>query len=189
MDRRREDRVKWRETFPPIIIRIEFNLVTRISFYFQRDSLILEPTLIDNCVSKGKSEHFDCRNHIRVIQSIGDGDRLYICGTNAHNPKDWVVHANLTHLSRNTFVPGIGLGIAKCPYDPTDNSTAIWVEKGNPGDLPGLYSGTNAEFTKADTVIFRTDLYNLTTGRKEFTFKRTLKYDSKWLDKPNLPHM
>lgn len=44
------------------------------------------------------------------------------------------------------------------------------------------YSGTNAEFTKADTVIFRTDLYNMTTGRKEFNFKRTLKYDSKWLD-------
>nr|XP_022905732.1 semaphorin-2A [Onthophagus taurus] len=77
------------------------------------------------------------------------------------------------------------MGIAKCPYDPTDNSTAVWVENGNPGDLPGLYSGTNAEFTKADTVIFRTDLHNLTTGRKEFTFKRTLKYDSKWLDKPN----
>lgn len=74
------------------------------------------------------------------------------------------------------------MGIAKCPYDPADNSTAVWVEKGNPGDLPGLYSGTNAEFTKADTVIFRTDLYNLTTGRKEFSFKRTLKYDSKWLD-------
>lgn len=90
--------------------------------------------------------------------------------------------ANLTHLSRNTFVPGIGMGIAKCPYDPADNSTAVWVERGNPGDLPGLYSGTNAEFTKADTVIFRTDLHNLTTGRKEFSFKRTLKYDSKWLD-------
>lgn len=44
------------------------------------------------------------------------------------------------------------------------------------------YSGTNAEFTKADTVIFRTDLYNMTTGRKDFNFKRTLKYDSKWLD-------
>lgn len=74
------------------------------------------------------------------------------------------------------------MGIAKCPYDPADNSTAVWVEKGNPGDLPALYSGTNAEFTKADTVIFRTDLYNLTTGRKAFSFKRTLKYDSKWLD-------
>lgn len=44
------------------------------------------------------------------------------------------------------------------------------------------YSGTNAEFTKADTVIFRTDIFNMTTGRKEYNFKRTLKYDSKWLD-------
>lgn len=90
--------------------------------------------------------------------------------------------SNLTHLPRHEFVPGVGMGIAKCPYDPADNSTAVWVEKGNPGDLPALYSGTNAEFTKADTVIFRTDLYNLTTGRRAFSFKRTLKYDSKWLD-------
>lgn len=92
------------------------------------------------------------------------------------------LQSNLTHLPRHEFVPGVGMGIAKCPYDPADNSTAVWVEKGNPGDLPALYSGTNAEFTKADTVIFRTDLYNLTTGRKAFSFKRTLKYDSKWLD-------
>jgi hypothetical protein len=90
--------------------------------------------------------------------------------------------SNLTHLPRHEYVPGIGMGVAKCPYDPADNSTALWVEKGNPGSLPALYSGTNAEFTKADTVIFRTDLHNLTTGRREFSFKRTLKYDSKWLD-------
>lgn len=90
--------------------------------------------------------------------------------------------ANLTHLGRNEYVPGVGMGIAKCPFDPSDNSTAVWVERGNPGDLPALYSGTNAEFTKADAVIFRTDLYNYTTGRREYTFKRTLKYDSKWLD-------
>lgn len=35
---------------------------------------------------------------------------------------------------------GIGQGIAKCPYDPLDNSTAIYVEDGNPGGLPGLVS-------------------------------------------------
>lgn len=93
-----------------------------------------------------------------------------------------IFQSNLTHLPRFEFVPGVGLGIAKCPYDPEDNSTAVWVEKGNPGDLPALYSGTNAEFTKADTVIFRTDLYNMSTGRKEFSFRRTLKYDSKWLE-------
>ncbi|XP_015438245.1 PREDICTED: semaphorin-2A [Dufourea novaeangliae] len=151
----------------------------------ERDAMTLEPSNVANCVSKGKSEHFDCRNHIRVIQPMGDGNRLYMCGTNAHSPKDWVIYSNLTHLSRHEYVPGVGMGIAKCPYDPADNSTAVWVEKGNPGDLPALYSGTNAEFTKADTVIFRTDLYNLTSRRKEFSFKRTLKYDSKWLDKPN----
>jgi len=93
-----------------------------------------------------------------------------------------VLQSNLTHLGRNEYVPGVGMGIAKCPFDPSDNSTAVWVERGNPGDLPALYSGTNAEFTKADAVIFRTDLYNYTTGRREYSFKRTLKYDSKWLD-------
>ncbi|KAF4526525.1 hypothetical protein B566_EDAN005892 [Ephemera danica] len=142
----------------------------------------MEPSNVANCVSKGKSELFDCRNHVRVIQPMGDGGRIYVCGTNAHSPKDWVIYSNLTHLPRNEYVPGVGLGIAKCPYDPSDNSTAVWVERGNPGELPGLYSGTNAEFTKADTVIFRTDLHNLTTGRREYSFKRTLKYDSKWLD-------
>ncbi|KAL5285645.1 Sema-2a.2 family protein [Megaselia abdita] len=153
----------------------------------ERDVKILEPTGSDilSCVSKGKREIFDCRNHIRVIQPMENGRRLYICGTNAHNPKDYVLYANLTDLPRNTYVPGIGLGIGKCPYDPLDNSTAIYVEKGNPDDLPALYSGTNAEFTKADSVIFRPDLYNSTTMRMTHRFKRTLKYDSKWLDKPN----
>ena len=149
------------------------------------DSLLLEPSNVANCVSKGKSEKYDCRNHVRVIQPIGDGERLYVCGTNAHNPRDQVVYANLTSLGRHEYVPGIGNGIAKCPFDPEDNSTAVWVESGNPGGLPALYSGTNAEFTKADTVIFRTDLFDLGSGRREYSFKRTIKYDSHMLDKPD----
>lgn len=165
------------------VYKLNLNNITLSSC--DRDSLSLEPSNVANCVSKGKSVHFDCRNHIRVIQPMGDGSRLYICGTNAHSPKDWVIYSNLTNLARHEYVPGVGIGIAKCPFDPDDSSTAVWVEKGNPGELPGLYSGTNAEFTKADTVIFRTDLYNLTTGRREYSFKRTLKYDSKWLDNPN----
>ena len=88
-------------------------------------------------------------------------------------------------MARNEFYPGIGDGIAKCPFDPEDNSTAIWVKSGNPGDHPTLYSGTNAEFTKADTVIFRGDIFDENSGRREFTFKRTIKYDSHMLDKPD----
>lgn len=41
------------------------------------------------------SQHFDCRNHIRVIQPMGDGNRLYMCGTNAHSPKDWVIYVSI----------------------------------------------------------------------------------------------
>ncbi|XP_017493333.1 PREDICTED: semaphorin-2A-like isoform X2 [Rhagoletis zephyria] len=71
---------------------------------------------------------------------MDSGARLYVCGTNAHNPKDYVINANLTHLPRSEYVPGIGLGIGKCPYDPADNSTAVYVEKGNPFGLPALVS-------------------------------------------------
>ena len=150
----------------------------------ERDSMPFPPTNADKCVSKGKTEHFDCRNHIRVIQPI-DSDRIYVCGTNAHAPKDHVVYRNLTHLARHEFFPGVGDGVAKCPFDPEDNSTAIWVTSGNPGGHPALYSGTNAEFTKADTVIFRGDIFEVKTGRREYSFKRTIKYDSHMLDKPD----
>lgn len=36
-------------------------------------------------------QHYDCRNHVRVIQPI-EGNKLYVCGTNAHAPRDWVLH-------------------------------------------------------------------------------------------------
>lgn len=164
---------------------IKVNLANVSATNCDTDTLLFEPTNVGSCVSKGKSEHYDCRNHIRVIQSIGNGERLYVCGTNAHNPIDRILYANLTGLARHDRVPGIGNGIAKCPFDPEDNSTAVWVEHGNPGDLPALYSGTNAEFTKADSVIFRTDLLNPITGAREYNYKRTIKYDSHMLDKPD----
>ncbi|CAG9091882.1 unnamed protein product [Plutella xylostella] len=163
----------------------KINMTDISQSHCERDALVLEAGNVARCVSKGKSEPFECRNHVRVLQPLGDGQRLYVCGTNAHSPKDWVVYLNLTHLPRHEYIHGIGLGVAKCPYDPADNSTAVWVRDGNPGGLPALYAGTNAEFTKADPVIFRNDLFNSRTGLKEYSFKRTLKYDSKWLDKTN----
>ncbi|XP_061705918.1 semaphorin-2A-like [Cydia pomonella] len=163
----------------------KLNMTDISQSHCERDAMVLEANSVARCVSRGKTEPFECRNHIRVLQPLGDGERLYVCGTNAHNPKDWVVYLNLTHLSRHEYVPGVGLGVAKCPYDPADNSTAVWVHRGNPGGLATLYAGTNAEFTKADPVIFRNDLFDFRTGQKKYSFKRTLKYDSKWLDKTN----
>ncbi len=149
-----------------------------------KDAMVFEADNVNGCASKGKSEDFECRNHIRVVQKI-DENRLYICGTNAHSPKDFVIYNNLTHLARHEFYAGVGNGIAKCPFDPEDNSTAIWVKNGNPGGHPALYSGTNAEFTKADAVIFRGDIFDQASGRREYSFKRTIKYDSHMLDKPD----
>lgn len=38
----------------------------------------------------------ECRNHIRVIQPMNfNGQKLYVCGTNAHNPKDFVINVSI----------------------------------------------------------------------------------------------
>ncbi|XP_055338493.1 semaphorin-2A-like [Paramacrobiotus metropolitanus] len=131
----------------------------------------------------GKSKHFHCQNHIRVIQPLAKGQYLYVCGTNAYRPKDWIAHSgNLTEVQGISF-PGIGDGIAKCPFDPEDNSTAVWVEHGNPGNYPALYSGTVADVSRADHLIFRSDLYD-SRSTLAHSYLRSIEYDTKWLDTP-----
>lgn len=105
------------------------------------------------------------------------GDRLYICGTNAFNPRHYVIQSSNLNVSSDSTTT-----LGQCPYDPDDNSTAVYVERGNPSDAPALYTGTTLDFAKTDSLIFRTELYNQTTGVKIHEAKRTTKYDSKLLD-------
>lgn len=49
-------------------------------------------------------QFYDCRNHVRVIQPMGDGSRLYVCGTNAHNPKDWVINVSPFDLNLSCLI-------------------------------------------------------------------------------------
>lgn len=117
---------------------------------------------------------------------MGKGsDKLYVCGTNAYNPRDYLLTgSNLSVASEP--LQGVGSNAqAECPFDPDDNSTAVWVERGNPSDLPALYSGTVTEMSKADAIIFRSELYSPASSQKVHEAKRTAKYDTKWLDKPN----
>ena len=99
---------------------------------------LVKPRNVAKCVSRGESKEFDCRKNVWMIIPIGNGERLYLCGTNAYNPPVQVVSANLTSLGRHQYVPGIWNEITKCPFDPEDNSTAVWVESRNPGKLPAL---------------------------------------------------
>lgn len=130
-----------------------------------------------------RAQNFECRNHVKVIQPLNKaGDRLYVCGTNAYNPRDYLIYSsNLTVSSDNIYAIGANAQ-AECPFDPEDNSTAVFVERGNPSDAPALYTGTTSDSQRTDPLIFRTELYNRTSGQKIHEAKRTTKYDSKWLD-------
>jgi len=62
---------------------------------------------------------FDCKNHVRVIQSMQQGDRLYVCGTNAHNPKDYVIYVSIQQLHSFMCVyPG-----SRTSFCSSDNAT------------------------------------------------------------------
>lgn len=114
------------------------------------------------------------------------GSKLYICGTNAYNPRDYMLHTNNLTINSDNSMFGAGAGFgnaqAECPFDPEDNSTALWVEHGNPHDIPALYTGTVTDFNKADPIIFRFELYNQSNGQKVQDAKRTSRFDSKALD-------
>ena len=49
-------------------VHISVNLANVSKTSCDYDSLTLEPSNSAQCVSKGKSENYDCRNHVRVIQ-------------------------------------------------------------------------------------------------------------------------
>ncbi|XP_014662821.1 PREDICTED: semaphorin-2A-like [Priapulus caudatus] len=116
-------------------------------------------------------------NHIAVIQKTGQG-KLYVCGTNSFKPKDWLFEPDLRKYSP---YPPAGSGVAKCPFNPNDPSTAVWIEKGNPSDIPSLYSGTQAHFS-SDPLIYRPSLFNDDLPLHDFI--RTSPSDSKWLNQP-----
>uniref|UniRef100_A0A3B4CZ96 Sema domain-containing protein n=1 Tax=Pygocentrus nattereri TaxID=42514 RepID=A0A3B4CZ96_PYGNA len=111
------------------------------------------------CFSRGKSEE-ECQNYIRVL--LVNGDRLFTCGTNAFTP----ICTNRT-VSRTHWISGM----ARCPYNPLHNSTALITSSGE------LYAATAMDFSGRDPAIYRS-LGGLPP-------LRTAQYNSKWLNEPN----
>ncbi|KAF7655613.1 hypothetical protein LDENG_00053850 [Lucifuga dentata] len=116
-----------------------------------------------SCQSKGKSEE-ECQNYIRVL--LISGRRLFTCGTNAFTPI--CMTRQISNISR---VVNTVNGVARCPYDPRHNSTAMVTEKGE------LYAATVIDFSGRDPVIYRS-LGNMPP-------LRTAQYNSKWLNEPH----
>ncbi|XP_043852455.1 semaphorin-5B isoform X2 [Dromiciops gliroides] len=116
-----------------------------------------------SCQSKGKTEE-ECQNYVRVL--IVSGRKVFTCGTNAFSPVCSSRQAG--NLSRT--IEKIN-GVARCPYDPRHNSTAVISEQGE------LYAATVIDFSGRDPAIYR----SLGSGPP----LRTAQYNSKWLNEPN----
>lgn len=115
------------------------------------------------CQDKGQSDD-DCRNYIKVL--LSDGRRLFSCGTNAFSPQcSWrevnILYFYLTfitkiHINFKTFqMDNINnvlewvIGVAKCPYNPKANITALMTMTGH------YYVGTPTDFSGSDPAIYR----------------------------------
>ncbi|XP_032193673.1 semaphorin-5A isoform X3 [Mustela erminea] len=115
------------------------------------------------CYSKGKSKE-ECQNYIRVL--LVGGDRLFTCGTNAFTP----VCTNRS-LNNLTEIHDQISGMARCPYSPQHNSTALLTAGGE------LYAATAMDFPGRDPAIYR--------SLGILPPLRTAQYNSKWLNEPN----
>uniref|UniRef100_A0A673H1N0 Semaphorin-2A n=1 Tax=Sinocyclocheilus rhinocerous TaxID=307959 RepID=A0A673H1N0_9TELE len=116
-----------------------------------------------SCQSKGKTED-ECQNYVRVL--LLNGSRLFTCGTNAFMPM--CTTRPVTDIS--SVLESIG-GVARCPYDPRHNSTAMITESGE------VYAATVTDFSSRDPIIYRS-LGNMPP-------LRTAQYNSKWLNEPH----
>ncbi|XP_066543517.1 semaphorin-5B [Amia ocellicauda] len=116
-----------------------------------------------SCQSKGKTE-VECQNYIRVL--LINAKKVFTCGTNAFLPV--CTTRQVGNMSR--VIDKVN-GVARCPYDPRHNSTAVVTARGE------LYAATVIDFSGRDPVIYRS-LGNMPP-------LRTAQYNSKWLNEPN----
>ncbi|XP_033957429.1 semaphorin-5B-like [Pseudochaenichthys georgianus] len=116
-----------------------------------------------SCQSKGKSEE-ECQNYVRVL--LISGMTLFTCGTNAFTPVCMTRQVGNVSVVLDTVN-----GVARCPYDPRHNSTAMVTERGE------LYAATVIDFSGRDPVIYRS-LGNMPP-------LRSAQYNSKWLNEPH----
>ncbi|KTF81039.1 hypothetical protein cypCar_00011533 [Cyprinus carpio] len=106
----------------------------------------------------------ECQNYIRVL--LVNKTEVITCGTNAFQPLCITREAgNMSRVLERVN------GVARCPYDPRHNSTAVVTESGE------LYAATVIDFSGRDPVIYRS-----LGGMPPL---RTAQYNSKWLNEPH----
>ncbi|MEQ2202877.1 Semaphorin-5B [Xenoophorus captivus] len=111
-----------------------------------------------------RAHKMECQNYIRVL--LVNKTEVMTCGTNAFQPL--CITREVGNMSR--VLERVN-GVARCPYDPRHNSTAVVTESGE------LYAATVIDFSGRDPVIYRS-----LGGMPPL---RTAQYNSKWLNEPH----
>uniref|UniRef100_A0A8B9LWG3 Semaphorin-2A n=1 Tax=Astyanax mexicanus TaxID=7994 RepID=A0A8B9LWG3_ASTMX len=116
---------------------------------------------LEYCTNTVLPLQVECQNYIRVL--LVNKTEVMTCGTNAFQPLCITREVNTSNDGRVN-------GVARCPYDPRHNSTAVVTESGE------LYAATVIDFSGRDPVIYRS-----LGGMPPL---RTAQYNSKWLNEP-----
>ncbi|KAJ8914769.1 hypothetical protein NQ315_013272, partial [Exocentrus adspersus] len=128
------------------------NLIYNLSlfdFSERKDSAIIWPSSEANremCILKGKTKDGDCQNYIRILFYTAPG-KMLVCGTNSYKPQCRILQKKNDKIIVEEEMEGIGL----CPYDPDNNSTAVY-SNGH------VFSATVADFSGTDHLIYRQPL-------------------------------
>ncbi|CAJ0573816.1 unnamed protein product, partial [Mesorhabditis spiculigera] len=124
----------------------------------------------EDCLMKGKLKP-DCENYIRVLARQGGG-KMLICGTHAFKPmcREYVTTPGYAKPKSVRQFDGQAIS----PYDPRDNSTAVYIPENDE-----IYAGTVSDFAGNDALIYRKRLSDKDEGI------RTQRDDVRVLDSPN----
>ena len=128
----------------------------------------------EQCISTYYSEKL-CNNFIKSILHRTNEKDLYVCGTYSFTPRLFQFGYDLTLIKEDD-------GYGYCSLNPLDSSTAIWIESGNPMNIPSLYTASlldaSTKTQPVEPVIYRPELKR---GDKSFQYLRSPKFDSDWL--------
>lgn len=128
------------------------------------------------CFFNGKSDEY-CQNYIKYVVRV-DNLTLSFCGTDANTPSQYTAAYNVTTGSYELTTKSSKA--TACPRDPKDNTTAVYVRTGNPGDLPALYAATINDNGKA--TISRPEL--ITSDKTKLSDKLENADPLHWLNEP-----
>ncbi|VDK44044.1 unnamed protein product [Anisakis simplex] len=150
-------------------MEVQHTIVIAVIFDLQTIEWAPNGQTVEDCLMKGKSR-VECHNYIRVMVRQTNG-RCLICGTYAFSPKcrEYVYSGDENSLQQRRQFDGQAIS----PYDPKDNSTAVFIAETNE-----IYTGTVSDFAGNDPLIYRKRL-------SDDDGLRTQRDDLKVLDSPN----